>query len=254
MSAVESSSAVNEAFLRREQAKQAAAENKTFMKKVKKSAMKAVSQSQKKFQFLKFANRKLKAHGSDASVASSSASSQGSSSSNSSNGQLNFKMTAKQAAKMKKAKKAEKENAKTAANASSKPDMDSMKKQLAEIQQTMIDIAAAKNVPAEAYASPSGKGPKKLKAPMKQTPGELKDAQQKAMKEILQALAPSEDINSHPKTPKEFCESIGSLTQIKAADWNKLLKEHNLSTSSSMGKAAKAELLLNHLTATDDED
>ena len=43
MNAIESSAAVNEAFLHREQAKQAAVENKTFMQKVKKSAMKAVA-------------------------------------------------------------------------------------------------------------------------------------------------------------------------------------------------------------------
>ena len=55
-------------------------------------------------------------------------------------------------------------------------------------------------------------------------------AEQNAMKEILRAVAPREDIITYPKSAKEFCKAVGSLVQVNQSDRNKLLKATSLST------------------------
>jgi len=168
---------------------------------------------------------------------------------NSSNGNIHFKVIAAAAAKLKKETKAEHSQSTT-----SKPDMDAKKKHLDEMQQTMLNIATAKNESAVPTATPVAKGSRKLKLPVMTPPEDAKKAEQNAMKEILKTEAPGEDISSDPKSAKKSCKAVNSLAQVKQSGWNKLLKANSLSIATGRSKEAKAEHTPTHMTTVGDDE
>eukprot|EP00959_Pyramimonas_sp_CCMP1952_P070545 1473471-Pyramimonas_sp.AAC.1 len=69
------------------------------------------------------------------------------------------------------------------------------------------------------------------------------------MQDMMQAVAPSEDVNSYPKSCEVFCTAVDSLVMVRQSDWNNALKANNLSETTGTSKHVKSEKLLAHLAA-----